>query len=146
MKYFCGGHRAGAIGEADGNGSSLPIIFNTGHGDVPMAVGAMQKRAVDFIQKPFRDQELLDRIGEAPRADQEQRSERAEHAEVQSRTNKLTKRKREVLDFVVTGTPNKVIAYELGVSQRTVKIHCARVMEKMQAPSLAEFVRMHMAA
>ncbi len=69
-----------------------------------------------------------------------------QHAEVESRTNKLTKRKREVLDFVVTGKPNKVIAYELGVSQRTVKIHRATVMEKMQAPSLAEFVRMHMAA
>ena len=146
MRYFCGGHRAGSIGEADGNGSSLPIIFNTGHGDVLMPVEAMQKRAVDFIQIPFRDQELLDRIGEALRADQEQRSEWEEHAEVQSRTNKLTKRKREVLDFVVTGKPNKVIAYELGVSQRTVKIHRARVMEEMQAPSLAELVRRHMAA
>lgn len=127
-------------------GSSLPIIFITGHGDVPMAVEAMQKGAVDFIQKPFRDQELLDRIGEALKTDQERRTEREEHAEVRSLFNKLTKREREVLDLVVTGKPNKVIAYELGVSQRTVEIHRARVMEKMQARSLADLVRMHMAA
>jgi len=113
--------------------SSLPIIFITGHGDVPMAVEAMQKGAVDFIQKPFRDQELLDRIGEALKTDQERRTEREEHAEVQNRINKLTKREHEVFDLVVTGKPNKVIAYELGVSQRTVEIHRARVMEKMQA-------------
>ncbi len=113
--------------------SSLPIIFITGHGDVPMAVEAMQKGAVDFIQKPVRDQELLDRIGEALKTDQEHRTEREEHAEVQNRINKLTKREHEVFDLVVTGKPNKVIAYELGVSQRTVEIHRARVMEKMQA-------------
>jgi RNA polymerase sigma factor (sigma-70 family) len=127
-------------------GSALPIIFITGHGDVPMAVEAMQKGAVDFIQKPFRDQDLLDRIGEALKTDQERRSKRQEHAEVQTRIDKLTKREREVLDLVVTGKPNKVIAYELGVSQRTVEIHRARVMEKMQARSLADLVRMHMAA
>ena len=127
-------------------GSSLPIIFITGHGDVPMAVEAMQKGAVDFIQKPFRDQELLDRIGEALKTDQERRTEREEHAEVRSLFNKLTKREREVLDLVVTGKSNKVIAYELGVSQRTVEIHRAKVMEKMQARSLADLVRMHMAA
>ena len=125
-------------------GSTLPIIFITGHGDVPMAVEAMQKGAVDFIQKPFRDQELLDRISEAVRADQARRSEREEQAEVRSRIGKLTNRERQVLDLVVTGKPNKVIAYELGVSQRTVEIHRARVMEKMQAKSLADLVRMHM--
>jgi FixJ family two-component response regulator len=127
-------------------GSSLPIIFITGHGDVPMAVDAMQKGAVDFIQKPFRDQDLLDRIGEALQTDQERRTVRQKHAEVHGRISKLTKREREVLDLVVTGKPNKVIAYELGVSQRTVEIHRARVMEKMQARSLADLVRMHMAA
>ena len=127
-------------------GSTLPIIFITGHGDVPMAVEAMQKGAVDFIQKPFRDQELLDRIGEALKADQELRSAREEKAEVQSRIDKLTNRERQVLDLVVTGKPNKVIAYELGVSQRTVEIHRARVMEKMEAKSLADLVRMHMAS
>jgi RNA polymerase sigma factor (sigma-70 family) len=127
-------------------GSTLPVIFITGHGDVPMAVEAMQKGAVDFIQKPFRDQELLDRISEALKADQERRSAREEKAEVRHRIDKLTNRERQVLDLVVTGKPNKVIAYELGVSQRTVEIHRARVMEKMEAKSLADLVRMHMAA
>jgi two-component system response regulator FixJ len=127
-------------------GSTLPIIFITGHGDVPMAVEAMQKGAVDFIQKPFRDQELLDRIGEALKTDQERRSEREEKVEVRERIGKLTNREQQVLDLVVTGKPNKVIAYELGVSQRTVEIHRARVMEKMQAKSLADLVRMHLAS
>ena len=126
-------------------GSSLPIIFITGHGDVPMAVEAMQKGAVDFIQKPFRDQELLDRISEALKVDQARRSEREGQTEVRNRISKLTNRERQVLDLVVTGKPNKVIAYELGVSQRTVEIHRARVMEKMQAKSLADLVRMHLA-
>ena len=126
-------------------GSSLPIIFITGHGDVPMAVEAMQKGAFDFIQKPFRDQELLDGISEAVKTDQERRSVREEKAEVLSRIEKLTNREQEVLNLVVTGKPNKVIAYELGVSQRTVEIHRARVMEKMQAKSLADLVRMHLA-
>jgi len=126
-------------------GSTLPIIFITGFGDVPMAVEAMQKGAVDFIQKPFRDQELLDRIGEALKNDEEHRSAREQKAGVQSRIGKLTNRERQVLDLVVTGKPNKVIAYELGVSQRTIEIHRARVMEKMQAKSLADLVRMHMA-
>ena len=117
-------------------GNTLPIIFITGHGDVPMAVEAMQKGAVDFIQKPFRDQALLDRL----------REERKQQAEVTERLNRLTNREREVFDLVVTGKPNKVIAYELGVSQRTVEIHRARVMEKMQARSLADLVKMHMTA
>jgi RNA polymerase sigma factor (sigma-70 family) len=124
-------------------GSTLPIIFITGHGDVPMAVEAMQKGAVDFIQKPFRDQDLLDRIGTAMQADRERRSERRLRADVKERISKLTKREQEVLNLVVTGKPNKVIAYELGVSQRTVEIHRARVMEKMQARSLADLVKMH---
>ena len=124
-------------------GSTLPIIFITGHGDVPMAVEAMQKGAVDFIQKPFRDQELLDRVRDALMTDKEQRAELERHAEVEQRLEKLTKREREVFDLVVTGKPNKVIAYELGVSQRTVEIHRARVMDKMQARSLADLVRMH---
>ncbi len=125
-------------------GNTLPIIFITGHGDVPMAVEAMQKGAVDFIQKPFRDQELLDRIREALATDEERREEQQQHAEVNERLNRLTNREREVFDLVVTGKPNKVIAYELGVSQRTVEIHRARVMEKMQARSLADLVKMHM--
>jgi len=127
-------------------GNTLPIIFITGHGDVPMAVEAMQKGAVDFIQKPFRDQELLDRIREALATDEERREAQQHHAEVAARLDRLTNREREVFDLVVTGKPNKVIAYELGVSQRTVEIHRARVMEKMQARSLADLVRMHMTA
>jgi len=126
-------------------GSTLPIIFITGHGDVPMAVEAMQKGAVDFIQKPFRDQELLDQVSEALKTDQERRSVRDQQAEVAGRIEKLTKREREVMDLVVTGKPNKVIAYELGVSQRTVEIHRSRVMEKMEARSLADLVRMKLA-
>lgn len=125
-------------------GSTLPIIFITGHGDVPMAVEAMQKGAVDFIQKPFRDQDLLDRVREALMTDKERRKEQEKHAEVEKRLARLTNREREVFDLVVTGKPNKVIAYELGVSQRTVEIHRARVMEKMQAKSLADLVKMHM--
>jgi FixJ family two-component response regulator len=124
---------------------ALPIIFITGHGDIPMAVEAMQKGAFDFIQKPFRDQELLDRIGDALNTALERRSERALKRDVQTRINTLTKREHEVLDLVVTGKPNKIIAHELGVSQRTIEIHRARVMEKMAARSLAELVRMHLA-
>lgn len=123
-------------------GCTLPIIFITGHADVPMAVEAMQKGALGFIQKPFRDQELLDQIKAALVADSERRSMRDVRAEVEARLRRLTNREREVLDLVVTGKPNKVIAYELGVSQRTVEIHRARVMDKMQARSLAELVRL----
>lgn len=125
-------------------GSTLPIIFITGHGDVPMAVKAMQEGALDFIQKPFRDQELLDRVHDALKSDSERRSELEEQAAIAKRLEKLTKREREVMELVVTGKPNKVIAYDLGVSQRTVEIHRARVMEKMEARSLAELVRMQM--
>ncbi len=125
-------------------GNELPIIFVTGHGDVPMAVEAMQKGAIDFIQKPFRDQDLLDRIGDALKTDRERRKNLEQHSKVTERVQKLTKREREVFDLVVTGKPNKVIAYELGVSQRTVEIHRARVMEKMQARSLADLVKLHL--
>jgi RNA polymerase sigma factor (sigma-70 family) len=126
-------------------GNTVPIIFITGHGDVPMAVEAMQKGAVDFIQKPFRDQDLLDRVSEAIKTDEERREAQQRHAEVTERIDRLTKREKEVFDLVVTGKPNKIIAYDLGVSQRTVEIHRARVMEKMQARSLADLVKMHLA-
>ena len=126
------------------HGSALPIIFITGHGDVPMAVEAMRRGAADFIQKPFRDQDLLDRIREALKTDKERREQQEQHHKVADRVGKLTNREREVFDLVVTGKPNKVIAYELGVSQRTVEIHRARVMEKMQARSLADLVKMHL--
>ena len=123
---------------------SLPIIFITGHGDIPMAVEAMQKGAFDFIQKPFRDQELLDRIQDALKVEREQRSQREQESLVRDKLDRLTRREREVFDLVVTGKPNKIIAHELGVSQRTVEIHRARVMEKMEARSLADLVRMQL--
>ncbi len=126
-------------------GSSLPIIFVTGYGDVPMAVEAMQKGAFDFIEKPFRDQELLERIGAAMEADKTRRAQQHQEHKVQQRMARLTNREREVLELVVTGKPNKIIAHELDVSQRTVEIHRARVMEKMEAGSLAELVRMYLA-
>lgn len=126
-------------------GNSIPIIFITGYGDVPMAVEAMQKGAVDFIEKPFRNQELLDRIHLALRTDEARRAEAQRARAVRSRIDKLTQREREVFELVVTGKPNKIIAFELGVSQRTVEIHRARVMKKMQARSLADLVRLHVA-
>jgi FixJ family two-component response regulator len=122
--------------------SILPIIFITGHGDVPMAVEAMQAGAVDFIQKPFRDQDLIDRINQALERDSNNRAALGERNDIRKRLETLTPREREVLDLVVHGKANKVIAGDLKLSQRTVEIHRARVMEKMQASSLAHLVRM----
>ena len=122
----------------------LPVIFITGHGDVPMAVEAMQKGAVSFLQKPFRDQELLDCIKAALAKDSAQRAASSSLDEIGARLDRLTAREREVMELVVAGKSNKVIGYELGVSQRTVEIHRARVMEKMEARSLAELVRLHL--
>ena len=122
--------------------SIMPIVFITGHGDVPMAVEAMQAGAVDFIQKPFRDQDLIDRINRALDKDREMRSELRERDEIRRRMSQLTPREREVLELVTQGKANKVIAGDLNVSQRTVEIHRARVMEKMGANSLAHLVRM----
>jgi FixJ family two-component response regulator len=122
--------------------SILPIIFITGHGDVPMAVEAMQAGAVDFIQKPFRDQDLIDRINQALEKDANNRAALGERNDIRKRLETLTPREREVLDLVVHGKANKVIAGDLKLSQRTVEIHRARVMEKMQASSLAHLVRM----
>ncbi len=125
--------------------SSLPIIFISGHGDIPMAVTAMQSGAIDFIEKPFRDQELLDRIAIALRADKTNREGRDEVDELQTRARRLTSREQEVFELVAAGQANKVIAHELDVSQRTVEVHRARVMEKMEAATLANLVRMHIA-
>jgi two-component system response regulator FixJ len=122
--------------------SIMPVVFITGHGDVPMAVEAMQAGAVDFIQKPFRDQDLIDRINRALEKDREMRGELRERDEIRRRMSQLTPREREVLELVTQGKANKVIAGDLGVSQRTVEIHRARVMEKMRAGSLAHLVRM----
>ena len=125
-------------------GNSLPIIFITGHGDVPMAVEAMQLGAFDFVQKPFRDQELVDRVTQALALDQEEQENTAHRRHVLDCYNELTPREKEVMHCVVKGQANKVIAMDLEVSQRTVEIHRARVMEKMRARSLADLVRMAM--
>jgi FixJ family two-component response regulator len=122
----------------------LPIIFITGHGDVPMAVKAIQYGAADFIQKPFRDQDLLDRINKAIEQDASNRSQLLETRDIEERLSNLTPREKEVLELIVDGRPNKVIAADLEVSQRTVEIHRARVMDKMRASSLAHLVRMVM--
>jgi len=124
----------------------IPVVFITGHGDVPMAVEAMQHGAVDFIQKPFRDQDLLDRINQALEKDRENRAGLHARDTIRARIAELTPREREVLDLVTAGKANKVIAGDLNVSQRTVEIHRARVMEKMEASSLAHLVRMVIAA
>lgn len=122
--------------------SILPIIFITGHGDVPMAVDAMQQGAVDFVQKPFRDQELLDRINSALEKNAADYSALQKLANIRSKAGTLTKRENEVMRAVCAGHANKVIAMDLGVSQRTIEIHRARVMEKMGARSVAHLVRM----
>ena len=125
-------------------GAVIPVIFITGHGDVPMAVEAMQAGAFDFLQKPFRDQDLIDRIQRALEKDRVSRSELNERSFIRERLESLTPREREVLTLVTSGKPNKIMAADLGVSQRTVEIHRARVMEKMGASSLAQLVRMTM--
>jgi FixJ family two-component response regulator len=122
--------------------AEIPVIFITGHGDVPMAVTAMKSGAADFIQKPFRDQDLIDRINQALEKDSSNRAALGERNDIRRRLETLTPREREVLDLVVHGKANKVIAGDLKLSQRTVEIHRARVMEKMQASSLAHLVRM----
>ena len=125
-------------------GSMLPVIFITGHGDVPMAVQAMKEGAFEFIQKPFRDQDLLDRINHALKQDAENRSTLARRAEVLHRLESLTPRERQVMDLVVDGAANKVIAIDLDLSERTVEIHRAKVMEKMGARSVAHLVKLHL--
>ncbi len=125
-------------------GATIPVIFITGHGDIPMAVEAMQHGAFDFLQKPFRDQDLIDRIQRALERDARNRSTLAQHVRIRERLESLTPREREVLTLMTRGKSNKVMAAELGVSQRTVEIHRARVMEKSGADSLAHLVRMVM--
>jgi len=124
--------------------ATLPIIFITGHGDVPIAVQAMRDGAFDFLQKPFDEELLLESIDAALVVDAARQEEQVIDAEIRRLYESLTDREREVLDLVVTGKPNKVIAYDLGVSQRTVEIHRSRVMKKMRARSLAELVKLHL--
>jgi FixJ family two-component response regulator len=120
--------------------AEIPVIFITGHGDVPMAVTAMKSGAADFIQKPFRDQDLIDRINKALARDGERRKGRAEEDDIRRRIALLTPRESEVMRRVVRGQANKVIAMDLGVSQRTVELHRARVMRKVRLRSVAELV------
>jgi RNA polymerase sigma factor (sigma-70 family) len=119
----------------------LPVVFVTGHGDVPMAVSAVKKGAVDFIEKPFAEEDLLRLIRQALELEHEQADDRRRTAEVSRRLDSLTDREREVLDLVVAGKPNKLIADELRISPKTVEVHRARVMEKMAAGSVAELVQ-----
>ncbi len=124
----------------------IPILFITGHGDIPMAVEAMKRGAVDFFQKPFRDQALLDRIGQVLTKADADREKLVESQEIRMRLEKLTAREREVMSLIVEGLGNKVVAANLGISQRTVELHRAHVMQKMQAMSLAQLVQMAMVA
>ena len=126
------------------NGALIPVILITGHGDIPMAVQAMKDGAFDFLQKPFRDQELLDRINAALKQDAQNRESVDRLADLRQRAESLTPREREVMGHVVDGKANKVIAIDLGLSERTVEIHRANVMEKMAARSVAHLVKMHL--
>lgn len=121
--------------------AEIPIIFITGHADVPMAVNAMKAGAADFIQKPFRDQDLIDRVHRALQQDRERRAARQEEAAIRACLKTLTPRELEVMQRVVSGQANKIIAMDLGVSPRTVELHRARVMRKLRMRSLAELVR-----
>ncbi len=123
-------------------GSSLPIIFLTGHGDIPMSVQAIKRGAVDFLTKPVSDDDLLKAIREAMEKERTARQARAELDDFQKRLAMLTPREREVLNHVVSGQLNKQIAGDLGTVEKTIKVHRARVMEKMKTQSLAELVRL----
>jgi len=125
----------------DGLGSQLPVIFVTGHGDVPMAVSALQRGACDFIEKPFHNEDLLSRIVRALELDSQLSARRQRNGAISHRLDQLTQREREVMKLVVAGKLNKQIADELDISMKTVEAHRARVMEKMGVRTLAELVK-----
>jgi FixJ family two-component response regulator len=128
--------------ELSKTGIHIPIIFITGYGDIPMSVRAMKAGAVDFLTKPFRDQDLLDAVSKAIERDRLRREEQLQSHNLQSRFHSLTPREREVMGFVTAGLMNKQIAAKLGLSEITVKIHRGHLMRKMEAKSLADLVRM----
>jgi FixJ family two-component response regulator len=123
-------------------GINMPVIFITGYGDIPMSVRAMKAGAVDFLTKPFRDQEMVDAVTAALQRDRKRRSEEESHSDVQARFASLTKRERQIMGLVTGGLMNKQVAARIGISERTVKIHRGNLMRKMQAKSLAELVVM----
>ena len=122
-------------------GIHIPVVFITGHGDIPMSVQAMKAGAVEFLTKPFRDQDLLDAVRSGILLDRKEREERAELAELRDCVRQLTQREQEVMSLVVSGLLNKQIALQLGTSEKTIKIHRSQVMRKMRAHSLAHLVR-----
>ena len=128
--------------ELSAGGLHLPVIFLTGHGDIPMTVQAMKAGAVEFLTKPFRNQDLLQAVAQAVEQDRQARQQRAELAQLRERYLRLTAREREVLELVVSGLLNKQIARELGTSEVTVKVHRSQMMQKMEAGSLVDLVRM----
>lgn len=128
--------------ELSRRGAFLPTVFITGHGDIPMAVQAMRQGAFDFIQKPFREQDLLDRINRALETGAKMRDIQLKCQVVRENVHHLTPREHEVMNMIIAGKSNKVIAIELGLSQRTVEVHRANVMDKLQVRSLAELVRL----
>ena len=128
--------------ELEKSGLFLPVIFITGYGTVPMSVQAMKNGAVDFLPKPFKDQDLLDAIQHALDKSAQTRKDAAEIESIQLRIDRLTHREYEVLSLIISGMLNKQVAFHLGISEKTVKVHRARVMEKIQVDSLAELVRL----
>ncbi|KAB2843291.1 MAG: response regulator transcription factor [Burkholderiales bacterium] len=120
----------------------MPVIFLTGHGDIPLAVGALKKGAFDFVEKPFNDNELVDRVQRALETDAAREAARASSAEIEARGAQLTSREREVMELIVAGLYNKVIADRLGIAVRTVEVHRARVFEKMGVRSAVELVQL----
>jgi RNA polymerase sigma factor (sigma-70 family) len=129
-------------GELAARKCQVPIVFITGHGDIPMTVRAMKAGAVEFLTKPFRDQDLLDAVRIALERDRARRQRESERTELQQRFDSLTSREREVISLVVAGKLNKEIAHQLGTAENTIKVHRSRAVEKMHAQSVAELVRM----
>ena len=119
-----------------------PVVLITGHGDIPMAVRALKAGAFDFIEKPFSDQVLLERIQQALQQDTSDRASELDRSDIERRATRLTSRENQVFELVVDGKPNKVVASDLGLSQKTVEVHRAHVMEKMRAGSFADLVKM----